>query len=221
MTRRKSIEICNVLDCTCFRTYNRLIARIFKRFFDIIISLLVLFSVFPFICLIVAFGNCISGDCGPLFFTQLRTGYKGNSFRIIKFRSMKENAEADNLQATENDPRITKFGVFLRRSFLDELPQFINVLLGDMSVVGPRPHMIYHTQLYSSLISDYMVRHRVMPGITGWAQVNGFLGETRSVEDMRNRVKYDMWYQEHWTLLLDIRIILKTTGFFLGRRFYK
>ena len=123
---------------------------------------------------------------------------------------MKVNKESDILQATANDPRKTKFGDFIRRTNIDELPQFINVLLGDMSIVGPRPHMLKHTEEYSCIINKYMVRHFVKPGITGWAQVTGFRGETREVEDMEGRVKADIWYIEHWSFLLDLYIIYRT-----------
>jgi putative colanic acid biosynthesis UDP-glucose lipid carrier transferase len=120
------------------------------------------------------------------------------------------NKMSDLKQATKNDPRTTKIGSFLRRTSLDEMPQFFNVLMGDMSVVGPRPHMLKHTKDYADIIDGYMVRQLVLPGITGSAQVNGFRGETKSVEDMENRVKYDVWYLENWTLLLDIKLIFLT-----------
>lgn len=123
---------------------------------------------------------------------------------------MHVNADADKLQATENDPRKFKFGDFMRRTNIDELPQFINVLLGTMSIVGPRPHMVLHTQEYSKLISNYMVRHWVKPGITGWAQAQGFRGETKTLEQMEQRVKADIWYVENWTFFLDLRIIWRT-----------
>lgn len=125
---------------------------------------------------------------------------------------MKVNKESDTLQATPNDPRKTKFGDFMRRTNIDELPQFINVLLGDMSIVGPRPHMLKHTEEYSKIINKYMVRHFIKPGITGWAQVTGFRGETRELEDMEGRVKADIWYMEHWSFLLDLYIMYKTVA---------
>lgn len=125
---------------------------------------------------------------------------------------MKVNKESDTLQATLNDPRKTKFGDFMRRTNIDELPQFINVLLGDMSIVGPRPHMLKHTEEYSKIINKYMVRHFIKPGITGWAQVTGFRGETRELEDMEGRVKADIWYMEHWSFLLDFYIMYKTVA---------
>ena len=139
-----------------------------------------------------------------------REGENGQTFRCIKFRSMRVNADADRVQATRDDPRKTRFGDFLRRSSIDELPQFINVLRGDMSIVGPRPHMLQHTEQYSKLINKYMVRHLIKPGITGWAQVTGYRGETHSLSQMEGRVRRDIWYLENWSLLLDIRIIFMT-----------
>ena len=123
---------------------------------------------------------------------------------------MRVNADADRVQATRDDPRKTRFGDFLRRSSIDELPQFINVLRGDMSIVGPRPHMLQHTEQYSKLINKYMVRHLIKPGITGWAQVTGYRGETHTLSQMEGRVRRDIWYLENWSLLLDIRIIFMT-----------
>ena len=123
---------------------------------------------------------------------------------------MKVNTQCDTLQATEHDPRKTKFGNFLRKSSIDELPQFINVLKGDMSIVGPRPHMLKHTEEYSELINKYMVRHFIKPGITGWAQVNGCRGETKELAQMEARIKKDIWYVENWSFWLDIRIIYLT-----------
>ena len=180
-----------------------------KRFFDIVISLFILVTVFPPVWLFVAIGTSLSSP-GPIFFRQRRTGYKGKSFTMYKFRSMRVNTEADKLQATVDDPRKTKFGDFLRRTSLDELPQFINVLKGDMSIIGPRPHMELHTEKYTKLVDEYLVRHMVKPGITGWAQVNGCRGETPLTEMMAERVRYDIWYIEHWSLGLDCRIFFKT-----------
>lgn len=123
---------------------------------------------------------------------------------------MRPNKEADRLQATSGDPRVTKIGAFMRKTSIDEFPQFINVLKNDMSVVGPRPHMLKHTELYSSIIDKFMVRHLVKPGITGWAQVTGYRGETRTVEEMEGRVVRDVWYLENWTFFLDLKIIYLT-----------
>ena len=147
---------------------------------------------------------------GPIFFKQKRTGYDGKDFFCYKFRSMKVNKDSDRVQAVKDDPRVTKWGLFMRHTNIDELPQFINVLKGDMSLVGPRPHMLAHTDYYSDLISDYMIRHYVKPGITGWAQTHGERGETKTVDDMKRRVEKDIWYIEHWSFWLDIQIMVKT-----------
>lgn len=183
--------------------------RIIKRMFDIVVSSLFLLTFFPIIFLIVAI-IIKHQSPGPIIFKQKRNGLDGSEFYCLKFRSMHVNADADKLQATENDPRKFKFGDFMRRTNIDELPQFINVFLGTMSIVGPRPHMLLHTQEYSKLISNYMVRHWVKPGITGWAQSQGFRGETKTLEQMENRVKADIWYVENWTFFLDLRIIWRT-----------
>lgn len=189
---------------------NSPFAKLQKRTFDVLVSGLFLCTLYPLVVLFVWVGNMAFGNRGPLYFRQARTGYNGKRFYIYKFRSMKENADADRLQATKDDPRKTPFGDFLRRSSIDELPQFINVFLGDMSIIGPRPHMEYHTEMYSSLIGDYMVRHLAKPGITGWAQVNGCRGETKTVEEMAARVEHDIWYIENWSALLDLTIFFRT-----------
>ena len=190
--------------------------RLIKRIFDVAFSSLFLCTLFPIIFLIVGVTIKITSP-GPIFFRQKRNGLNNKEFWCYKFRSMKVNKESDTLQATLNDPRKTKFGDFMRRTNIDELPQFINVLLGDMSIVGPRPHMLKHTEEYSKIINKYMVRHFIKPGITGWAQVTGFRGETRELEDMEGRVKADIWYMEHWTFTLDMYIIYKTVAnVFLG-----
>ncbi|WP_185153905.1 undecaprenyl-phosphate glucose phosphotransferase [Dysgonomonas sp. ZJ279] len=180
-----------------------------KRTFDLVFSILILVLVFPWIYLI--FGSIIKiSSPGPIFFKQKRTGIKGKEFYCYKFRSMRLNAAANSISATKEDPRITKVGLFMRKTSIDELPQFFNVLMGDMSVVGPRPHMLKHTALYSMLIEKFMVRHLVKPGITGWAQVTGFRGETKTLADMEGRVKKDVWYIENWSFFLDLKIIFKT-----------
>lgn len=182
--------------------------RIVKRSFDVIFSLTFLI-VSPIIFIPVAIA-IKSSSPGPVFFKQRRTGYLGNEFTCWKFRTMRVNADADKAQATVDDPRKTRVGDFLRRSSIDELPQFINVLLGDMSVVGPRPHMVKHTADYSRLIDRYMVRHIVKPGITGWAQVLGYRGATSELWQMEGRVDKDVWYIENWSLFLDLKIIVRT-----------
>lgn len=182
--------------------------RLMKRTFDIVFSvavLLILLPIFPVIAMIIKLQSK-----GPIFFKQMRTGLNGESFLCYKFRSMHVNVDADRVQATKDDPRKYPFGNFMRKTNLDELPQFINVLKGDMSVVGPRPHMVFHTEKYSALIDKYMVRHFSKPGITGYAQVTGFRGETEELWQMEGRIQKDIWYLENWSLLLDIKIILKT-----------
>lgn len=182
--------------------------KFIKRAFDIIFSGTFLLF-FPLILIPVAIAVKISSP-GPIFFKQKRTGIKGRDFYCYKFRTMRVNDNSDSLQATKNDPRKTKVGEFLRKTSIDELPQFWNVFKGDMSVVGPRPHMIKHTEDYSKLIESYMLRHLVKPGITGWAQVNGFRGETKELWQMESRVHYDVWYIENWDFFLDIKIIYLT-----------
>ncbi|MGF6633313.1 undecaprenyl-phosphate glucose phosphotransferase [Paraburkholderia sp. MM6662-R1] len=149
---------------------------------------------------------------GPVFFRQRRKGIDGREFEIFKFRSMKVHTEAAGkiTQATRRDPRITAVGAFLRRTSLDELPQFINVLRGEMSVVGPRPHALEHDDIYKDLVKGYMHRYRIKPGITGWAQINGYRGETDRIEKMMGRVKLDLYYMQHWTFWLDIKIVVLT-----------
>jgi putative colanic acid biosynthesis UDP-glucose lipid carrier transferase len=184
--------------------------RVVKRGFDVAFSLGVIVLIFPWLYPLIAL--CIRLDSpGPVLFTQLRSGRNNRLFKVYKFRTMHVNAEADQRQATRGDKRVTRVGQFLRRSSLDELPQFINVLLGDMSVVGPRPHMVKHTSEYASVIDNYLLRHFITPGITGHAQVNGYRGETRDPLLMQKRVEYDTWYIENWSLLLDLKIILQTT----------
>ena len=182
--------------------------RMAKRIFDVIVSTIVLICS-PIVLIPVAVGIKISSP-GPIFFRQKRTGYRGKEFWCYKFRTMRVNKDSDKLQATRNDPRKTCFGDFLRRSSIDELPQFFNVWRGDMSIVGPRPHMVKHTQDYSALIDKYMLRHTIKPGITGWAQVNGLRGQTEHLWQMEKRVEYDVWYAENWNMMLDFKIVFLT-----------
>ncbi len=186
------------------RWYNRL----FKRTFDIVFSSAFLL-VSPIIFIPVAIAVKLSSP-GPIFFRQKRTGYRGREFTCLKFRTMRVNSDSDRTQATTNDPRKTKVGDFLRRTSIDELPQFINVWMGDMSVCGPRPHMLAHTEQYRQLIDRYMIRHVVKPGITGWAQVCGYRGNTDELWKMEQRVLADVWYIEHWSPMLDLKIIIRT-----------
>ena len=182
--------------------------KLLKRLLDIVFSILCLIItalLLPFIVLTIK-----RQSPGPVFFRQRRTGLDGHEFYCYKFRSMHVNSDADRLQATKDDPRRFAFGDFMRKTNIDELPQFWNVLLGDMSIVGPRPHMLAHTEQYDKLIDKYMVRHFVKPGITGWAQVTGFRGETPELWQMEGRVERDIWYIQHWSFWLDLRIIWMT-----------
>ena len=204
-------------DMEVFTTYENplqnSVNRFVKRVFDIMFSMVFLVPtalLFPFIYLIIKIQSP-----GPIFFKQLRTGLDGKDFYCLKFRSMHVNKDADKVQATKDDPRKYPFGNFMRKANIDELPQFLNVLRGDMSIVGPRPHMLAHTEMYSQLIDKYMVRHFVKPGVTGWAQVTGFRGETKELWQMEGRVKRDIWYMEHWSIWLDIRIIWLTLKTFI------
>ncbi len=187
---------------------NNPIPRIIKRLFDLCFSLVVL-VLSPVWILPISLLVKISSP-GPVFFKQQRTGENGHKFYCYKFRTMRINGACDTLQATNDDPRTTKIGSFLRRSNLDELPQFFNVFKGEMSLVGPRPHMLKHTEDYSKIINQYMVRHYIKPGLTGWAQVNGYRGETKEDWQMQKRVDYDIWYMENWSFSLDIKIIVVT-----------
>lgn len=211
MSRRTYIK--DFGDCKVFTLHREPLAvyynRILKRCFDIIFSGLFLITLYPIFYLFVAIVTKLTNP-GPIYFRQDRTGYNGKTFTCLKFRSMRINDQADTLQATANDARITRFGNFLRKSSIDEFPQFINVFRGEMSVVGPRPHMLAHTEYYSKLIGEYMVRHYILPGVTGWAQVSGCRGETKTTAEMAKRVKKDIWYIEHWSVWLDIIIVLKT-----------
>ena len=199
-------------DVEVFTTYDIPLAspvnKALKRLFDVAASLAFLIPTAVLFPLIYAAIKIQSP--GPVFFRQKRTGVDGREFEMLKFRSMHVNADADRVQATRDDPRKYPFGDFMRRSNIDELPQFLNVLRGDMSFVGPRPHMLAHTEQYSQLIDKYMVRHFVKPGLTGWAQVTGFRGETRELWQMEGRVRRDIWYIEHWNIWLDIRIVWLT-----------
>lgn len=195
------IEIFTTYDNPLQNSMNRAI----KRVFDIAMALLFLIPsaiLFPFIYILIKIQSP-----GPILFKQERTGLDGKTFKCYKFRSMHVNADADKEQAKKDDPRKYPFGNFMRKANLDELPQFLNVLQGRMSIVGPRPHMLAHTEQYSQLINKYMVRHFVKPGVTGWAQVTGYRGETKELWQMEGRVKRDIWYMEHWSIWLDIRII--------------
>ncbi|HET7728865.1 MAG TPA: undecaprenyl-phosphate glucose phosphotransferase [Usitatibacter sp.] len=180
-----------------------------KRISDIVLASLILVLISPLLAA-VAVGVKMSSP-GPVLFKQRRYGLDGREILVYKFRSMKVTEDGPVVkQATRDDPRVTRFGAFIRRTSLDELPQFINVLQGRMSIVGPRPHAVAHNEMYRKLIKSYMIRHKVRPGITGWAQVNGLRGETETVEKMKARIEYDLDYLRHWSLRLDLQIIWKT-----------
>ncbi|MHB1214978.1 MAG: undecaprenyl-phosphate glucose phosphotransferase [Thiobacillus sp.] len=185
------------------------VSGIGKRISDVVIASLILLLIWP-VLLVLAAGVKLSSP-GPIIFKQRRYGLDGHEILIYKFRSMRVHEDGGTIQqAGRCDPRITRFGAFIRRTSLDELPQFINVLQGRMSVVGPRPHAVAHNEQYRKLIKGYMLRHKVKPGITGWAQVNGLRGETETLDKMRARVQYDIDYMRNWSLMFDLMIIAKT-----------
>lgn len=188
---------------------ENLFSSFIKRAFDIVFSLFVILFIMswltPLIAILIKFSSK-----GPVFFRQKRSGKVNREFWCWKFRTMTVNNQADNLQASKDDSRITRIGHFLRRTSLDELPQFFNVLIGNMSVVGPRPHMLKHTEEYSKIIDRFMARHFIKPGITGLAQVRGYRGETKDSDQMYRRARTDVWYLENWSFLLDIKIIFLT-----------
>ena len=182
--------------------------RFYKRSFDFLISLFVvvfiLSWIFPIIGLLIMLDSK-----GPVYFIQNRPGFNEKGFQCYKFRTMRENNSTEQ-SATRNDPRVTRLGAFLRRTSIDELPQFINVLIGDMSIVGPRPHLWRQNETYNTTVQKYMLRHYVNPGITGLAQAKGFRGEIETEDDIINRIRYDVFYIENWSLILDIKIMIQT-----------
>ena len=193
------------------------IRGISKRMSDIVLASAILLLISPVLCLIAIGVKCSSR--GPVIFRQRRYGLDGREIYVYKFRSMTVCEDGNKVvQARKNDQRVTRFGRFLRRTSLDELPQFINVLQGRMSIVGPRPHAVAHNEMYRKVIKGYMMRHKVKPGITGWAQVNGLRGETDSLDKMQARIQYDLDYLRNWSLGLDFRIILRTVSVVLGDR---
>jgi putative colanic acid biosysnthesis UDP-glucose lipid carrier transferase len=200
----------------CETPYSGLNALL-KRASDIVFSVSILTLISPLL-LAIAIGVKRSSP-GPILFKQRRYGLDGRKIVVYKFRSMTVAEDGDVVrQATRHDARVTPFGAFLRRTSLDELPQFINVLQGRMSVVGPRPHAVAHNELYRKLIRGYMIRHKVRPGITGLAQVRGFRGETDTVDKMKARIECDLAYLRNWSLALDLQIILKTVAVVLGKQ---
>lgn len=199
-----SIPVLSLMNQPLENAFNRGL----KRGFDILFSGALLL-VSPLVYIPVAIAIKASSP-GPVLFKQQRTGYRGRSFNCYKFRTMRVNPDADTKQAQRDDPRKTRVGDFLRKTSIDELPQFLNVFKGEMSVVGPRPHMLKHTEEYSRLVDRYMVRHYIKPGITGWAQVRGYRGQTDELWKMEKRVEHDVWYIKNWSFLLDMKIIYKT-----------
>jgi Undecaprenyl-phosphate glucose phosphotransferase len=202
--------------CICESPFRGL-RGVVKRFSDIIFASMILALIWP-VMLIVALAVKLT-SVGPVFFKQKRYGVDGKSINVYKFRSMTVMEDGNIIpQATQNDQRLTPIGGFLRKTSLDELPQFLNVLEGTMSIVGPRPHANAHNEYYRKLIKGYMVRHKVKPGITGWAQVNGFRGETETLDKMENRVNYDLDYLKYWSLWMDLKIIALTVALVLKRK---
>jgi putative colanic acid biosynthesis UDP-glucose lipid carrier transferase len=188
--------------------------RLKKRALDIVVSSLVIIFILSWLIPLIGLFILLESK-GPIFFKQLRTGRNNKPFYCIKFRSMVFNKDADLKQATQNDARVTTVGKIIRKTSLDEFPQFINVFKGEMSLVGPRPHMLKHTTDYSKVADDYMIRQFIKPGITGWAQINGYRGEITNPEQIQMRVNKDLWYLENWTLWLDIQILFLTIYFIL------
>jgi len=184
--------------------------KFLKRFFDILLSGFAIIMLSPLLVPVMIILKCTGEH--DIFYGQDRIGYKNKHFKILKFATMLRNSPnmAGGLHTTHGDPRVLPFGRFLRKTKINEIPQIFNIFLGDMSIVGPRPHMLAHTEQYDQLIDKYMVRHFVKPGITGWAQVTGFRGETRELWQMEGRVERDIWYMQHWSLWLDLRILWMT-----------
>lgn len=183
--------------------------RMKKRIFDVVVSGLVIIFILTWLIPLVAILILLDSR-GPVFFTQLRTGLTDNPFFCYKFRTMRVNNESDSKQATKDDSRVTRLGSFLRKTSIDEFPQFFNVFRGEMSLVGPRPHMLKHTSEYAKIVEHYMIRQMLKPGITGWAQVNGLRGEISNPVQIQQRVASDLWYLEHWSIWLDIKIMFLT-----------
>jgi len=210
-TKRLKYEYYDYIPILSFRSIpiQVPISKITKRVFDILFASAIIIFILSWLTPIIAILIKLESK-GPVFFKQSRNGFNYTEFDCYKFRSMTPNDDANSQQATKGDMRITKMGAFIRKTSIDELPQFYNVLFGDMSVVGPRPHMVVHTNMYARKVNKFMVRHFVKPGITGLAQVSGMRGEIEEDKDIINRVKYDIFYIENWSLLLDLKIIIQT-----------
>lgn len=199
------IPVLSLRDIPLDNPINAFLKRSFDMFFSLVVILGLLSWLTPILAILITLESR-----GPVFFRQTRNGIDNREFYCYKFRSMAPNKNADDVQATKNDMRITKIGKFIRKTSIDELPQFYNVLFGTMSVVGPRPHMVKHTNEYAASVDKYMVRHFVKPGITGLAQVRGYRGEIESDTDILNRIKFDIFYIENWSMFLDLKIIVQT-----------
>jgi putative colanic acid biosynthesis UDP-glucose lipid carrier transferase len=214
-------EIAGIPVLTLSETPLTGVSRLAKSIEDVTLSVLILLLLSP---ILLAVAVAIKYDSsGPVFFRQKRAGWNGNTFRIWKFRSMYVQQSSDNetlKQAEKNDPRVTKVGAFIRKTSLDELPQLFNVLTGDMSLVGPRPHAVQHDEEYSEGIDDYYARHNIKPGITGLAQVRGYRGETKEIDQMTKRIESDIEYINNWSIWLDLSILLRTTKAFTGKSAY-
>ena len=209
--RNLAVEYYGYIPIISLRTIplDKEVNKRLKRFFDFVFSLIIIVGIMSWLTPLIALLIKLESK-GPVFFKQKRNGLNYEEFSCYKFRSMQLNPIADIEQVQKNDPRITKVGKFIRKTSIDELPQFFNVLLGEMSVVGQRHHMVSHTEMYAKSIDKFMVRHFIKPGITGLAQTNGFRGEVETETDIINRVKYDIFYLENWSLLLDIKVVLAT-----------
>ena len=199
------IRVIDPLSFPLDKHQNRLVKRTFDLLFSSLVIILLFSWLFPLLALIIKLSSK-----GPVFFVQERTGISNKTFKCLKFRSMEINADSDKIQSTTNDARITKIGAFLRKTNIDEFPQFLNVWLGQMSVVGPRPHMLFHTNFYKDKVEYYKSRHFIKPGVTGWAQVKGYRGVTDEIWKMEKRVEYDLFYIHNQSFLLDLKIILAT-----------
>lgn len=211
INRKVHIDFARNIPVLSLRTepLENLDSQIKKRSFDIAFSIFTIFFILSWLVPLIAIIIKLESK-GPVFFTQLRSGKNNNPFLCYKFRSLKVNVDAHEKQVSRDDNRYTRLGKFLRKSNIDELPQFLNVFRGEMSIVGPRPHMLKHTEEYSQMLNSYMVRHYVKPGVTGWAQINGYRGEIKKKKDLRGRIEHDIWYMENWSMWLDLRIIILT-----------
>lgn len=196
-----------------FKRENQILKRVFDFVFSLMVIVLLLWWLVPLVGLLIKLDSP-----GPIFFTQLRSGIDNKPFLCFKFRSLRVNDAAHTKQVTAGDNRITKVGAILRKSNFDELPQFINVLMGHMSVVGPRPHMLRHTEEYAATLNYFMMRHTIKPGVTGLAQINGYRGEIKNIADISKRVDMDIRYIKSWSFSLDIRIIISTMFTAFGKK---